>query len=76
MLMDGLLKDTRLDIILKSSKQIPFTVKTKLSHQYTEALQKNNFDGELVVIDNSPTEVSVRKLLETLTNNVRIEQKI
>ncbi|MBL4601931.1 MAG: hypothetical protein JKY84_04235 [Emcibacteraceae bacterium] len=76
MLIDGLLKDARLDIILKASKQIPFTVKTKLSHQYTEALKKNNFDGELVVIDNSPTEVSVRKLLETLTNNVKFEQKI
>jgi len=76
MLIDGLLKGNRLDVILKSAKDIPFTIKMKLSRQYADALKNNGFDGELVIIDNSPSEVSVRKLLETMTHNEKFEKKI
>ncbi len=75
-LVDGLLKNTRLDIILKSANAIPFAVKMKLSRRYNDALKNSNFDGELVVIDNSPSEVSARKMLETLSHNTKYEKKI
>ena len=75
-LVDGLLKENRLDIILKSANDIPFAVKMKLSKRYNDALNNNGFIGELVVIDNSPSEVSVRKMLETLTHNTTYEKKI
>lgn len=76
MIIDGMLKEKRLDIILKAAKQIPFAVKMKLSRQYTDAIHNNGFDGELVVIDNSPTEFSVRKLIETMTHNANVEKNI
>lgn len=76
MIIDGMLKEKRLDIILKAAKKIPFTIKMKLSRQYTDAIHKNGFDGELVVIDNSPTEFSVRKMLETMTHKDNFEKKI
>ena len=76
MIVDGMLKEKRLDIILKAANQIPFAVKMKFNRQYTEAIHNNGFDGELIVIDNSPTEFSVRKLLETMTHNANIEKKV
>lgn len=76
MLIDGLLKDTRLDIILKSAKAIPLSIKMKLSSQYTVALEQNNFEGELVIIDKTPTEFSVKKIIETMSHKIKYEKKI
>ncbi len=74
--IDGLLKKTRLDIILKSNEVIPHAVKSKLSRKFTDAIETANFDGELVIIDTAPSEISVRKMIEQMTHNAKIEKKI
>ena len=76
LLLDGLLKEKRLDLILKSKDQIPFSIKTKLTQQYTEALKKNDFAGEMVIIDNKLTEISVTKIVEAMIHKNSVEKKI
>lgn len=76
MLVDGLLKGAKLDIILKSVKSIPLTIKMKLSEQYSAALTKNNFEGELVIMDETASELSIRKTIETMTHKQNIKEDI
>ncbi len=75
-LIDGLLKQTRLDIILKSADTMPYATKTKLSRQFSTALENANFSGELVIIDNAPADLSVSKMIETMTHKANFEKKI
>jgi len=76
LLLDGLLKEKRLDLILKSQDQIPFSIKTKITQQFTEALKKNDFTGDMEIIDNKPTEISVIKIVEAMTHQNSVEKKI
>ncbi len=76
LLLDGLLKKKRLDLILKSKDQIPFSIKTKLTERYTEALKKNDFAGEMVIIDNKPADISVIKIIEAMIHKNSVEKKI
>lgn len=75
-LVDGLLKDTRLDIMLKSAKSIPHTIKIKLVEKYKDALKKNAFEGEMVINDNINIDLSVTKMIETMIHKTSIEKKI
>lgn len=75
-IIDGLLKNSRLDIILKSNELIPYAVKTKLSRKFNDAIDSVKFEGELVIIDSAPTEISVKKIIETMSHNARIEKNI
>ena len=74
--LDGLLKGTTLDIILKAANTIPFPIKTKLSQRYNDALKQNDFSGELIINDNALPNVSVKKIFETLTFNKNFEKRI
>lgn len=76
LLIDGLLKGPRLDIIIKSVKPISLSIKMKLTKQYNDALAKNKFDGEMIIIDNTPADVSVKKIIEIMTHKTSIEKKI
>lgn len=75
-IIDGMLKENRLDIILKSIEQMQFATKMKLSRKFHDALIKNNFEGELVIIDNAPIDISVRQMIETMGHKISIEKKI
>lgn len=74
--IDGLLKKSRLDIILKSNEIIPHSMKAKLSRKFNDAISNVNFDGELVITDSAPTEISVKKMIETMSHNAKVEKKI
>ncbi|MCC3862217.1 hypothetical protein [Pseudemcibacter aquimaris] len=76
MTIDGMLRHERLDIILKSKKQVPFATKMKLSRHFTEALNKSDFEGELVIIDNSPDEASVSKIVANMIHNKKFESSV
>ena len=75
-LVDGLLKGSKLDIILKSVKSIPLTIKMKLSEQYSAALSKNNFEGELIIVDRTKTDLSIRKTIEAMTHKHGFKEDI
>lgn len=74
--LDGLLKGTTLDIILKAANPIPFAVKTKLSQRYNDALKQNDFSGELIINDNTLPNISVKKIFETMSYNRNFEKRI
>lgn len=74
--IDGMLRRNRLDMILKATKAVPFAIKMKLSRLFSDALGKNNFEGELVIIDNAPVDEAVSRLITRLVHNNRIEKKI
>lgn len=75
-IIDGLLKKSRLDIILKSQEIIPYAIKSKLSRKFGDTINHANFEGELVIIDNSPTDISIKKMIEKMTHDAKIEKKI
>ncbi len=75
-ILDGLLKKSRLDIILKSQEVIPYAMKSKLSRKFGDAISHANFEGELVIIDNSPADISIKKMIEKATHDAKIEKKI
>ena len=75
-IIDGMLKERRLDIILKSTGAIPINVKIKLSAQFDAAIKNNNFEGELIVIDKTQPEISVKKIIESMNHKQSLETKI
>ena len=63
--LDGMLRQKRLDIILKTEKSLAAQVKEQLTGLFTHSLQNSDFEGELVFQDGRKPEFSVRKLVET-----------
>ena len=75
-LIDGLLKENRLDLIVKATDTIPYAVKAKLSRRFTDALEQSSFAGELVIIDEAPTDISIAKIVENMTHKINFEKQI
>lgn len=74
--LDGMLRQNRLDIILKSAQKIPFAIKMKLSRHFSDALHNHNFEGELVIIDNAPQNDSIMKIIGPMLAKQKFEKKI
>lgn len=74
--IDGILRQNRLDIILKSPEKLPFAIKMKLSRHFSDALHNHNFEGELVIIDNAPENDSILKIITPMLAKQSIEKKI
>lgn len=74
--IDGMLRQNRLDIILKSAQKIPFAIKMKLSRHFSDALHNHNFEGELVIIDNAPENDSILKIIGPMLAKQKFEKKI
>ncbi len=74
--IDGMLRQNRLDIILKSAQKIPFAIKMKLSRHFSDALHNHNFEGELVIIDNAPENDSILKIIGPMMAKQKFEKKI
>lgn len=74
--IDGMLRQNRLDIILKSAQKIPFAIKMKLSRHFSDALHNHNFEGELVIIDNAPENDSILKIIGPMMAKQKFEKKV
>lgn len=74
--IDGMLRQNRLDLILKSIEKIPFAIKMKLSKHFSDALHNHNFEGELVIIDNAPENDSILKKINPMIAKHNLEKKI
>ena len=64
LVLDGMLRERRLDIILKSENILADTVKKDLTSRFTSALERSGFAGELLFHDGRPTDISVKKIIE------------
>ncbi|WP_138379773.1 hypothetical protein [Luteithermobacter gelatinilyticus] len=65
LVLDGMLRERRLDIILKSENILADTVKKDLTSRFTSALEGSGFAGELLFHDGRPTDISVKKIIES-----------
>ncbi|WP_417317151.1 hypothetical protein [Emcibacter sp.] len=65
LILDGMLRKMRLDIILKTERKLPEPLREHLAGLFGASLQNNGFDGELVFQDGKKPDFSVKKLVET-----------
>jgi len=61
--LDGLLKDQKLNIIIRAGIKLPPTMKASMTDMFTTALDISGYRGDLQFRDNSPPDISVRNII-------------
>lgn len=63
-MIDGMLRGRRLDIIVKSQNTVAERLKQKLTQIYQTSLESNGFDGDLVIKDNHKPDLSIKQIMK------------
>ncbi|WP_321394054.1 hypothetical protein [Emcibacter sp.] len=65
LILDGMLRELRLDIILKTEKFLSGKLQQRLTGLFDNSLRNSGFEGDLVFQDGRKPDFSVKKLIET-----------